>query len=238
VAGGQRLASLHYLAKRGDIEENCPVPCLEKFADADLTEISLAENIHTAMHPADQFLAYSRLVDEGLSVDEIALRFGVAKTLVSERLALGKVVLKLLDHYRHDKFSLECLMAFTVCEDTKRQLACYKVFSQNPLRPHRIKSWLLGEAYVLSKGMGKFLGKTAYLKAGGVLSRDLLEDETYLSDSALVEELAKQRLQREAGKLRKNDCWSWIEINAYCSKHCSNKQTQPSLGSPFNGKPK
>lgn len=213
VAGGRRLASLHYLASKGEIEQDCPVPCLEKSEDADLTEISLAENIHAAMHPADQFVAYSRLVDEGLSVEDIALRFGVAKTLVAKRLVLGKVAPKLLDRYRRDSFSLECLMAFTVCDDHKRQLACYKELSQGSLWPHTIKSWLLGEAYVLSKGMGKFVGKAAYVKAGGALSSDLFEDETYLSDSALVEELAKQRLQREAGKLRKNECWSWIEIN-------------------------
>ena len=213
VAGGRRLASLHYLASKGEIEQDCPVPCLEKSEDADLTEISLAENIHAAMHPADQFVAYSRLVDEGLSVEDIAQRFGVAKTLVAKRLVLGKVAPKLLDRYRRDIFSLECLMAFTVCDDHKRQLACYKELSQGSLWPHAIKSWLLGEAYVLSKGIGKFVGKAAYLKAGGALSSDLFEDETYLSDSALVKALAKQRLQREAGKLRKNDCWSWIEIN-------------------------
>ncbi|PCJ37356.1 MAG: hypothetical protein COA75_03630 [Cellvibrionales bacterium] len=212
VAGGRRLASLHYLANKGEIEQDCPVPCLEKSSDADLTEISLAENIHAAMHPADQFVAYSRLVDEGLSVEDIALRFGVAKALVAKRLALGKVAPKLLDRYRRDSFSLECLMAFTVCDDHKRQLACYKELSQSSLWPHTIKSWLLGEAYVLSKGIGKFVGKAAYLKAGGALSSDLFEDEIYLSDSALVEELAKQRLQREARKLRKNECWSWIEV--------------------------
>jgi ParB family chromosome partitioning protein len=178
-----------------------------------LTEISLAENIHAAMHPAYQFVAYKRLADEGLSVDGIALRFGAAKTLVSKRLAPGKVAPKLLDHYRRDEFSLEYLMAFTVCEDTKRQLACYKELSQNSLLPHSIKNWLLGEAYVLSKGMGTFVGKAACLKAGGALSSDLFKEETYLSNSALVEELAKQRLQREVGKLRKNGCWSWIEIN-------------------------
>lgn len=213
VAGGRRLASLHYLASKGEIDQDCPVPCLEKSEDADLTEISLAENIHAAMHPADQFVAYSRLVEEGLSVEDIASRFGVAKTLVAKRLVLGKAAPKLLDRYRRDIFSLECLMAFTVCDDHKRQLACYKELSQGSLWPHSIKSWLLGEAYVLSKGIGKFVGKAVYLKAGGALSSDLFEDETYFSDSALVEELAKQRLQREAGKLRKNDCWSWIEIN-------------------------
>jgi len=32
VAGGRRLASLHYLASKGEIEQDCPVPCLEKSA--------------------------------------------------------------------------------------------------------------------------------------------------------------------------------------------------------------
>jgi hypothetical protein len=43
VTEGGRLGSLHYLAKRRDIEQNCPVPCLGKSADA-------------AMRPDDQFV--------------------------------------------------------------------------------------------------------------------------------------------------------------------------------------
>ena len=62
------MGSLHYLVSKGEIEQDYPVPCLEKSEDADLTEISLAENIHAATDPADQFVAYIRLVDM-LSID-------------------------------------------------------------------------------------------------------------------------------------------------------------------------
>lgn len=52
------MGSLHYLVCKGEIEQDYPVPCLEKSEDAYLAKISLAENIHAAMDPADQFVAY------------------------------------------------------------------------------------------------------------------------------------------------------------------------------------
>ena len=36
---------------------------------------------------------------------------------------------KLLDEYRKGNLNLEAIMAFTVCEDHERQLACYKVIA-------------------------------------------------------------------------------------------------------------
>lgn len=58
---------LYYLTNKKVIEPDYTAPCLEKSENANLTEISLTEHIHAAMHPANQFMAYSHLVDERLS---------------------------------------------------------------------------------------------------------------------------------------------------------------------------
>ena len=78
TAGERRRKALRILAKQKRIKRNEPIPCLIK-ADGIASEISLAENvIRTSMHPADQFEAFQKLIDEGgLGIEEIAARFSV-----------------------------------------------------------------------------------------------------------------------------------------------------------------
>ena len=80
VAGGRRLAAMKALAEDGTIDPDHPVPCLVA-ADPDMAgELSLAENVvRIAMHPADQVIAFTKLADSGLTVAEIAARFGTTE---------------------------------------------------------------------------------------------------------------------------------------------------------------
>jgi ParB/RepB/Spo0J family partition protein len=115
IAGGRRLACINKLAGEGVFDKDYPVPCLQVAKDADVTGISLAENIlRLAMHPADQVQAFAKLVQEGKSVADISAAFGVTKKLVTQRLALGRVAPALLDAYRKEAFDLDALRAFTV----------------------------------------------------------------------------------------------------------------------------
>ena len=214
VAGGRRLRALQDLAKNNTINKNFEVECRVKDKDADITEISLAENVRQeAMHPADQYEAFAELVAQGVPVEDIAAKFGITKLVVEKRLKLGRVAPKLLEEYRKGGIKLDCLMAFTVSDDHERQLACYKELSGR-LWPHAVKSWLLGEAVDARRGIGAFVGKAAYLKAGGAGAGDLFEDTFYLCDSSLVCELAQAKLDRAATKLAKEESdWSWIETS-------------------------
>ena len=70
VAGGRRLAALKTLAEEGALLADRSVPCLIA-ANGDAGELSLAENIvRIAMHPADQVVAFSELLD-AYRADEI-----------------------------------------------------------------------------------------------------------------------------------------------------------------------
>ena len=97
TAGERRRKALQLLAKRKQIKNSEPIPCLVK-ADGDPTEISLAENVvRTNMHPADQFEAFQTLHDQGgLGAEEIAARFGVTPAVVKQRLKLAAVSPKLM----------------------------------------------------------------------------------------------------------------------------------------------
>ena len=67
-AGGRRLKALKQLAEDGVIPTDHPVPCLvEDERNAILT--SATENLQrAAMHPADQFEAFDKMIAEGRSV--------------------------------------------------------------------------------------------------------------------------------------------------------------------------
>jgi ParB family transcriptional regulator, chromosome partitioning protein len=96
VAGGRRFAALQRLAKQKKVPKTFVVPC-HVVDPATATETSLAENIiRVAMHPADQFFAFHDLVVEcGLSIDDVAARFGVSPLFVRQRLKLANVALRL-----------------------------------------------------------------------------------------------------------------------------------------------
>tara|TARA_R110001592_G_scaffold343029_1_gene633167 strand:- start:4827 stop:6707 length:1881 start_codon:yes stop_codon:yes gene_type:complete len=213
VAGGRRLRALQALAKKSVVGANCEVPCLVKGKDSDITEISLAENVgQETMHPADTYVAYSEMVAQGVSIEDIAAKFGVTAKVVRKRLKLGLVAPKLLDEYRSGKLDLDCIMSFTVSDDQERQLACYKELSGSHIYARAIKNWLMGEAVSVRNGIGAFVGKAAYINHGGVLTEDLFEETVYLSDTALVCELAQAKLERAAKKLeREQGGWMWID---------------------------
>ena len=211
IAGGRRLACIKKLAGEGALDKDYLVPCLEVAKDADITEISLAENTQRqAMHPADQFQAFAKLLEDGMSVADISAAFGVTRKVVTQRLALGKVAPALLDAYRKDAFNLDVLMAFTVTDDQERQTACYKDMKQGHMSAYRVRQWLLGETVVAGQGVGAFVGKTAYVAAGGAVSTDLFEEETHFLDTGLVLELAQKKLAAQVAKIEKAGDWLWV----------------------------
>ncbi|MFK8050309.1 MAG: ParB/RepB/Spo0J family partition protein [Halioglobus sp.] len=214
IAGGRRLRALQALAKEERIAGDFPVPCLVTDSTQDITEISLAENVsHEPMHPADEYIAFAKMLGQGRGLEDVAAAFGVTRSVVEKRIKLGQVAPKLLAAYRRGDLDLEAVMAFTVCDDHERQLACYAQL-QDRAWPLAIKQWLLGEAVDAKRGIGAFVGKAAYLKAGGAVSGDLFEDMVYLSDAELVSELAQAKLERALNKLAKEEPdWKWMRTS-------------------------
>ena len=212
IAGGRRLAALNYLAIKEVIAEDKKIGCVVKSGDENITEISLMENTQrAAMHPADEFEAFRKMVEDGgISVSEVAERFGKSKKYVNQRLSLGLVSPKLLGYYRKGKLDLESVMAFTIAGDHDRQMACHTELSKvHRLHANQIKSWLTGELVTTNHGIGKFVGKAAYIKAGGAISSDLFEDTDYLSDGELVNKLATEKLEKAIKKLA-GEGWAWV----------------------------
>lgn len=172
-------------------------------------------NVHRlALHPLDQFRAFKALRDQGAGEDEIAARFFVPPAVVKQRLRLASVSERLLGIYAEDGMTLEQLMAFTVTTDDARQEQVWEALQQSYNKePYAIRRQLTESAVRASDRRARFVGVDAYEAAGGVVLRDLFEDDGggWLQDVALLGRLATEKLAVEAEKIA-TEGWKWIEV--------------------------
>jgi ParB family chromosome partitioning protein len=213
-AGGRRFRALELLVRQKRMTKTQPVPCVVR-TDGLAEEDSLAENVHReALHPLDQFRAFQALRDKGLGEEEIAARFFVSPAVVKQRLKLASVCGKLLDVYAEDGITLEQLMAFTVTNDHARQEQVWDSLARSHNKePYYIRRQLTEGAVPATDKRAQFVGVNAYEAAGGVVARDLFEDDEggWLQDPALLDRLALEKLQAGAEKLRPEG-WKWIAV--------------------------
>ena len=213
-AGGRRLNALKQLASDGVIPNDHPVSCLvEDEQNAIVT--STTENLQrAAMHPADQFEAFAQMIAEGRKEDDIALKFGVSVDLVRRRLKLARIAPELIEQFRAGEMTLECVMAFTLTDDHDRQMTVWNAVKDSyHIHPQTIKRQLSETAHSASSSIGRFVGIKAYEAAGGVLLRDLFDDNAaaHMENPELLERLAVEKLQ-DAAKTYDAD-WKWVEVH-------------------------
>lgn len=210
TAGGRRLAALQHLAEAGEIvAEGYPVPCrLEDVITPE--EVGLVENLHRAeLHPADKFVAFKRLADQGMTQKDIAAHFGISTNEVKKHLKLAGVHPDIVQAFRAGKLSLEAVMAYTLADDQERQLQVFKAGGMDAVSPWAIRRKLTIDAVEADSGIAKFVGLAAYKKAGGTVTQDLFQNGRYLHDVALLERLAEEKLEAEAQKLR-DEGYGWV----------------------------
>ena len=219
VGGGRRLRALRTLARkrRSRFRTTTPIPCRVLPDDAIDEEISYTENaVRVNMHPIDEFTAFHTMLERGLSVREIANRFGLTVQAVQRRLRLGAVAPEILAQARDDRLTLDQLQAFASTPDRGRQLDVWnKVRNQTGYTP--TAGWIRNE---LQQGLvsaasarARFVGLKAYKAAGGTVEEDLFaaEDErsVLIRDVELLSALASKKLQGARREL--GDGWRWID---------------------------
>ena len=215
-AGGRRYRALELLVKQKRLAKDALVPCIVR-TDGLAEEDSLAENIQRApLHPLDQFRAFLALREAGLGEEEIAARFFVTPAIVRQRLKLAAVSPKLLDFYAEDEMNLEQLMAFTVTADHARQEQIWDQVTRSSIaNPYHIRRLLTESAVAASDKRARFVGVEAYEAAGGLVLRDLFQNDDggWLQDVALLDRLVTAKLQTEAVKIAAEG-WKWIQAAA------------------------
>ena len=145
-AGGRRFRVIARLVERGRFPADGLVPCIVKKANAKTSAIddSLAENtFRLALHPLDQFKAFKRMVDGGMTKAEVASAYFTTERYVDQRLALAKVSPALHEVYAENGMTLAMLEAFTAHPDHARQEQVWDAVRQSHYRePWRIRNML------------------------------------------------------------------------------------------------
>jgi len=215
VAGSRRLAALKLLAKKRRISKTLEIPCL-LVADATARTASLTENVQReAMHPADQFAAFAALVAEGRPIEDIAADFAVTPLVVQRRLRLANVSPRLMADYRADMVTLDQLMALAITDDHAAQDAAFYDAPTWQRSPSALRERLTErEIDACRNPLVQFVGLDAYEAAGGGIRRDLFADDdtgVYLTDAALLESLAQNKLASTANAVRAEG-WAWVDV--------------------------
>jgi ParB family chromosome partitioning protein len=213
AAGERRRRALLLLQQRGELPKAHEVLC-ELVPPERALEVSVAENSgREALHPGDVFESFKAMVDAGKGIEDVAARFGVSALTVQRRLKLSALSPKLLALYRQDGINLDQLMALALSDDHAAQERAWfdaQPWDQTPVALRR--KLTAGEIEATGHALVRFVGIEAYEAAGGVVRRDLFDDEQsrFLSDPALLQRLATEKLETLADSVRREG-WAWVE---------------------------
>jgi ParB family chromosome partitioning protein len=214
VAGGRRLAALKLLTADGRLSKDHEVEC-RVVEQTEALEISLAENSgRENMHPADLVTAFRALVDNGLSPDEIAPRFGVSPLTVKRYLKLANVSPAIFQLYADDEMNFEQISALALTEDHALQERLWSSTSQWQRNGPTFRRLITDtEINIRTSPLARFVGVEEYEAAGGSIRRDLFgkEDEGYMQDAELLESLALEKLNQAVESI-KDEGHAWVQV--------------------------
>ena len=212
-AGGRRLAALKKLARDKVIPKDHPVPCHVVLPEEG-REVSLTENIHrVGMDAIDEVDAFSALVAEGLTPEQVAHRFGVTRRHVDQRLALAGLSPKIKAAWKRGDVTLEAARAFCLVDDHGQQEAVFRTLGRPISHAGSVRARLMDGRMKISDRLAVFVGLEAYELAGGKILRDLFDAEAvFIEDPALLTKLAEDKLEASRANWLAEG-WSWVELH-------------------------
>ena len=212
-AGETRRQALLLNVERGHITLDFPVRCMV-ISEADAILASASENdIRVPPHPADQFIAYKSLSDQGRSPEFIGAVFNVSAKTVAGHLKLASVSPKLFDLFADDEMDLDQIKALSVTDDHERQEAAWFGAPNSwDRQAHALRRVLQGDKLSLNDRMVRFVTVKAYEAAGGVVERDLFatHDEGFIVNYDLLSRLFNEKVSDQLDAI-KSEGWAWVE---------------------------
>ncbi len=192
-------------------------------ADVDPMLISLIENMaRVPMHPADECIAFAKLLDKGQGVEGVAAAFAVEVKHVQQCVALARLHPDLLKAFRERKFGMDVAKAFTCEPNQARQLAVWKKLPSYQRSAHYVRDALTEQDFRAGDRLARFVGVDVYKGAGGEVRQDLFADDAgdglILVDPGLVETLAAAKLADKSSALV-GQGWAWGEVLEHAYSH-------------------
>jgi len=164
------------------------------------------------MHPADQVTAFRDLSADGQTPAQIGDLLGFSTRHVQRCLRLATMAPVLLDALAEDQITLDQLQALSATEDHQRQCDVWDNAHGWAAAPQHLREAVLkGEVSAKDNNQLAFVGREIYEAAGGTFKFDLFTDEGFLTEPAMLERLAREKLHALAQQVAEDEGWSWAE---------------------------
>ena len=181
VAGKRRYhAALTIAEESGGID---PLPCavMEAGDDAAALEASLIENI-ARLDPDEinRCEAFTRLVREGRSTDDIGITFGLTSLQVKRTLAIDNLLPRIRTMYRAEKIDVVTMRHLTLATKTQQRewLGLVDCPEKHAPTGSQLKAWLFGGSAIAAKvAMFDLAGYP------GEIISDLFGEDSYFADA-------------------------------------------------------
>lgn len=175
--------------------------------------VSMMENSQREqMHPADQVTAFRDLSADGQTPAQIGDLLGFSTRHVQRCLRLATMAPVLLDALADDQITLDQLQALSATEDHQRQCDVWENAHGWAAAPQHLREAVLkGEVSARDNNQLTFVGREVYEAEGGTFKFDLFTDEGFLTEPAMLERLAREKLHALAQQVAEDEGWSWAE---------------------------
>lgn len=222
AAGERRTLALRWLMEQekdadkttpdGVVTDDYPVEVLV-VSKAMARVVSMMENSQREqMHPADQVTAFRDLSEDGQTPAQIGDLLGFSTRHVQRCLRLATMAPVLLDALADDQITLDQLQALSATEDHQRQCDVWEnAYGWAAAPQHLREAVLKGEVSAKDNNQLAFVGREVYEAAGGTFKFDLFTDEGFLTEPAMLERLAREKLHALAQQVAEDEGWSWAE---------------------------
>ncbi|MBD3845971.1 ParB/RepB/Spo0J family partition protein [Bosea sp. SSUT16] len=244
VDGNRRLKALQLIDSDDDAADITTIDKVHVVLrlgedEVDAFEVSLAANVlRKPLHPVREFEAFADLIEKGKPKEEIAAHFGIPLRAVEQRLALGRLHEDVRAAWLEGRITGEAARAFTLVPAEQQAAYLRKAIETDEgwrLRADTVRRSFTAETVEADTPKVRFVGIEAYRAAGGGFVADLFANEPDLTDSALLERLANEKLAAEAARLKQDEGWGEVLFGNEARTYEWNRITKPAL--PDSEKP-
>lgn len=207
VAGKRRYhAALTVAEEQHGID---PLPCavMEAGDDAAALEASLIENI-ARLDPdeVNRCEAFTRLVREGRSVEDIGLTFGLTSLQVKRTLAIGNLLPRIRNLYRAEKIDAVTMRHLTLASKTQQRewLALVDCPEKHAPTGSQLKAWLFGGSAIAAK-----VAMFDLASYEGEIVSDLFGEDSYFACADTFWTAQMAEVEKQADFYRDT---GWIDI--------------------------
>lgn len=212
--GGRRLAALGLIAADdagAALLASVPV-ILTSREEARLA--SMATFVRADMHPAERFLTYNRLFEDGQTAQQIAAACAVSERGVAQLLRFRMLAPEIFAAFRDGGIDLDAAFAFTLTDNHDHQREVLASFGEKIVRAMDVRGRIKKGSVSATDRRARYVGRDAYAEAGGTFFADLFTqreiDETW-ADEALLQRLFDEKLADQVEALR-TEGWSQVKV--------------------------